>query len=55
MLELLMSHEFFTPTSHRLHMVDNQLVQVCIGMVGIDYQLISNVLAGGIRCWIGDI
>ena len=55
MLELLVSHELLNPTSHRLDMIDNQLVEICIAVVTVDDQLAADGLSRGVGIWLRDI
>lgn len=44
MLEFLMSHEFFYSTSHRLYVVDDQFIQISIGVIAVYNKLTGNSL-----------
>jgi hypothetical protein len=50
-----MSHQFLDPTSHGLHMVDDQLVQIRVTVFGVNNELIADRLTSGIGIRLSDI
>ena len=55
LLELLVRHEFFYLASHRLNVVDNQIVQIGIRVRVVHNELATDGLTGEVGVGLDDV